>query len=183
MVENLTNWQPRLAQMEDCDELEALIAISVEVLQAECYTPEQRRLAMGPIFGVDRQLIADGTYFVVETDGRIVGCGGWSRRKSLFGAGHAASAPGAELRPGQDPARIRAFFVHPDYARRGIGRAILLASEEALLAAGFNHARLAATLVGIPLYASLGYKIVEQTEEPLEGGLTITSTTMEKFFN
>src|SRR5262245_6528083 len=110
--------------------------------------------ALGPVFGVDRQLIDDGTYFVAEQPGGIVGCGGWSRRKALFGGDRSRMAVDTLIDPKRDPARVRAFFVHPDWARQGIGRCILKACEEAILKSGFKSIELVATLAGEPLYAA-----------------------------
>src|SRR5881394_3535310 len=124
-IAGATHWQPRLAREEDIPALEALIPISVHGLQAAHYSAAQMEAALGPVFGVDRQLIRDGTYFVVADQERILGCGGWSKRKSLYGGDGHRDQPDPELDPANDPARIRAFFVHPDCARRGIGRAIL----------------------------------------------------------
>src|SRR5476649_1357351 len=119
------NWTPRLARMDDVPVLGELIPLSVRSLQAAHYSPAQMEAALGPVFGVDRQLINDGTYFVVEHSGHVVGCGGWSRRRAVFGSNRARPAEDAALDPAHDPARIRAFFVHPDWVRRGIGRCIL----------------------------------------------------------
>jgi GNAT superfamily N-acetyltransferase len=149
--------------MDDGPAWEELIPLSVHVLQAAHYSPAQMAAALGPIFGVDRQLIADGTYFVAEEAGRIIGCGGWSRRKAMFGGDRARSGQDAWIDPVRDPARIRAFFVHPGFARRGIGRAILAACEEAILANGFQTAELVATLAGEPLYAAFAYEAVERS--------------------
>jgi GNAT superfamily N-acetyltransferase len=136
--------------------------------------------ALGPVFGVDRQLIRDGTYFVVEHNGLIVGCGGWSRRCALFGGDGARGTVDAELDPRCDAARVRAFFVHPDWARRGIGRGILAACERAVAAAGFNRIELVATLTGEPLYAAFDYLSVERYDIPLTGGLTLPVVRMTK---
>jgi len=174
------NWTPRLATLDDVPVLEALIELSVRVLQAPYYSAAQRAAAMGPVFGVDRQLISDGTYFVVENAGVIIGCGGWSRRKSLFGADTARAAEDAMLDPATDPARIRAFFIHPDWARRGIGKAILNACESAIIAAGFPNAELVATLAGEPLYLACGYRETERYEIPMNGCLTLPAVRMTK---
>jgi N-acetylglutamate synthase-like GNAT family acetyltransferase len=115
----------RLARDSDMEALERLIPLSVRTLQASVYTSAQMEAALGPVFGVDRQLIRDGTYLVVENDGVIVGCGGWSRRKAVFGGDRERPGEDAALDPAIDPARIRGFFVHPDWARRGIGSLIL----------------------------------------------------------
>jgi GNAT superfamily N-acetyltransferase len=136
--------------------------------------------AIGPIFGVDRQLIRDGTYFVVESDKRIVGCGGWSRRKSLFGSDTIRTGEDVSLDPKVDPARVRAFFVHPNWARRGIGRAIMSACERAIIAAGFRAVEISATLTGETLYASFGYKTVEHYDIPMSGGLKLPVVKMVK---
>ena len=142
----------------------------------------QMEAALGPVFGVDRQLIGDGTYFVVEHSGQLVGCGGWSRRRAVFGGDRGRLEEDAALDPACDPARIRAFFVHPGWARRGIGRAILSACESAICAAGFRAAVLVATLAGEPLYASFGYGVVERYEVPLADDLTLPVVRMTKQF-
>lgn len=174
------NWTPRLATLDDVPALEALIALSVRTLQAPYYSAAQMAAAMGPVFGVDCQLISDGTYFVVEDAGVVIGCGGWSRRKSLFGADTARTTEDAMLDPATDPARIRAFFIHPDWARRGIGKAILSACESAIISAGFPQAELVATLAGEPLYLVCGYHEAERYEIPLSGGLTLPVVRMTK---
>ena len=176
------HWNLRLARMDDVPALEELIPLSVRALQAEHYSPAQMEAALGPVFGVDRQLIADGTYFVVEEAGRIVGCGGWSRRKAVFGGDRARVGADELFDPAHDPARIRAFFVHPDFARRGIGRAILAACEEAILQNGFHSAELVATLAGEPLYAAFVYEVVERYEVPISGGLKLPVVKMRKQF-
>jgi GNAT superfamily N-acetyltransferase len=173
-------WVPRLARPEDIPALESLIPLSVRELQAAYYSPAQREAALGPVFGVDRQLIEDGTFFVVEQGGEIVGCGGWSRRRSLFGGDHGRTEPDPELDPRHEPARIRAFFVHPSWARRGIGRSILTACEHAIRDAGFRIAELVATLAGEPLYAAFGYGAVERYEVALTGGLSLPVVRMTK---
>lgn len=171
----------RLAQANDVPALEELIPLSVRTLQAAYYTPAQIEAALGPVFGVDRQLIADGSYFVAEHDGRIVGCGGWSKRKSLFGGD--ADRSGHEdhlLDPARDAARIRAFFVHPQWARRGIGRAILAACETAIRAAHFSDVELVATLAGEPLYTAFAYDVVERYEITMPRGLRLPVVRMHK---
>jgi GNAT superfamily N-acetyltransferase len=176
-------WMPRLAREVDISALEILIPLSVRSLQAVHYSKPQMEAALGPVFGVDRQLIRDGTYFVVEQDGRIVGCGGWSKRKSLFGSDAERSAEDDALDPKKDAARVRAFFVHPEWARRGIGRAIIIACERALLEAGFRTVDLVATLSGEPLYAAAGYTVVERYSIPMPGGLTLPVVRMTKRFD
>lgn len=174
------NWQPRLAREDDIPALESLIPVSVRALQAPYYSTAQMEAALGPIFGVDRQLIRDGTYFVVERDGDIVGCGGWSRRLSLYGGDDGRTGEDELLNPERDAARVRAFFVHPAWARRGIGRSIMVACEQAIGQAGFRSVEIVATLAGEPLYARFGYLVVERYEIPLAGGLSLPAVRMSK---
>ena len=174
------DWEPRLAREKDIPALEALIPVSVRTLQAGYYSAAQREAALGPVFGVDRQLIRDGTYFVVEHDGQVVGCGGWSKRKSLYGGDRGRTGEDAPLDPHRDPARIRAFFVHPAWARRGIGRSIIVACEGAIRQAGFRSIELAATLAGEALYAASGYSPVRRYEVDLAGGLHLPVVLMNK---
>jgi N-acetylglutamate synthase-like GNAT family acetyltransferase len=176
------NWAPRLARDDDIPALEEIIPLSVRSLQAPHYSPAQMEAALGPVFGVDRQLIKDRTYFVTEQAGQIVGCGGWSKRRSLFGSDRGRVAEDAELDPESDPARIRAFFVHPAWARRGIARSILAACERSLLAAGFQSVDLVATLSGEPLYAACGYAVLERYEVAMAGGLSLPVVRMIKQF-
>jgi GNAT superfamily N-acetyltransferase len=129
----------RVARDADVKALEALIPLSVRALQSDHYSSVQMDAALGLVFGVDRQLIRDRTYFVAEHEGRIVGCGGWSRRSSHYGGDSGRHGEEALLDPHRGAPRIRAFFVHPSWARRGIGRGILQAPEQALSAAGFER--------------------------------------------
>ena len=173
----------RLATEADIPALEHLIPLSARVLQAPYYTAAQIEAALGPVFAVDRQLIDDRTYFVVECDGKVVGCGGWSRRIAQYGGGHPQSGEKVgELDPKRDPARIRAFFVHPDYARRGIGRMLLAACEDALRAAGFREAIMVATLAGEPLYAAAGYHVIERFEVSAQADVKLGAVRMGKHF-
>jgi N-acetylglutamate synthase-like GNAT family acetyltransferase len=172
----------RPAREEDVPALERLIPLSVRGLQATTYSQAQMKAGLGPVFGVDRQLIRDGTYFVVEEGGEIVACGGWSRRKAVFGGDRERTGEDAALDPAHDAARIRAFFVHPECARRGIGRLILTRCEEAIQAAGFREAIMVATLAGEPLYAACGYAVVERYEVPLSKGLLLPVVRMGKRF-
>lgn len=133
------NLNIRPAVPADVPILTALIAASVRELQAQDYTRSEREGALQSVYGVDTQLIADGTYFAAEVDGTIVACGGWSKRKTLFGADHYAGREDSLLDPERDAAKIRAFFVHPDWARRGIGTQVLEACESAAMAAGFTR--------------------------------------------
>ena len=175
-----TEWAPRLARPEDIPALELLIPLSVRALQAPYYSLAQIEAALGPVFGIDKQLIRDGTYFVVEQGAEIVGCGGWSRRKSLYGSDSGREQEDAELDPQHDAARIRAFFVHPAWARRGIGRSILLACERSILAAGFRAVEMVATLAGEPLYAAFGYAVTERSDISMANGLRLPVVRMSK---
>jgi GNAT superfamily N-acetyltransferase len=174
------NLKLRPAVPADIPVLTALIARSVRVLQADDYTPSQREGALGSVFGVDTQLIADATYFVAEVDGTIVACGGWSKRKTLFGADHCAGREDSLLDPACDAAKIRAFFVHPEWARRGIGTKMLEACESAAEAEGFKRFEMGATLTGVALYQARGYREVERIEVPLENGELLPIVRMEK---
>src|SRR5579884_1899324 len=182
LFSNNMGWQPRLALEKDIPAIEALIPLSVRGLQAAHYSKAQMKAAIGTIFGVDRQLIRDGTYFVVEQDGKLLGCGGWSKRRSLYGADSMRTEPDPELDPKRDKARVRAFFIHPDWARRVIGRSIMKACEEAILAAGFRAVEISATLTGELLYASFGYKVVERYDIPMAGNLILPVVRMTKNF-
>ncbi len=175
------DWTLRLARESDIPALEQLIPLSVRKLQAAHYSTAQMDAAIGTVFGVDRQLIEDGTYFVVEHQGLIVGCGGWSKRLALFGSSDQHGVSDLDqLDPNNDAARIRAFFVHPDWVRRGIGRAILLACEAAAKAAGFTRLEMSATLAGEPLYAAHGYAVVERYDILMRDGLKLPVVKMAK---
>jgi GNAT superfamily N-acetyltransferase len=170
----------RLAQLDDAPVLEQLISESVRKLQAGDYSPRQMDGALGTVLGLDRTLIRDGTYFVVESEGTIVACGGWSRRRTLFGADRVPGKDDAWLDPAAEPARIRAFFVHPDWTRRGLGTKILETCEAAAMAAGFRRLELASTLTGIPLYTARGYMAMERIEVPLVNGEHLSVVRMGK---
>ncbi len=175
------NWTLRLAREGDIPSLEELIPLSARSLLAQHYSLAQIEAAFALVFGVDRQLIEDGTYFVAAQQRQVLGCGGWSRRRSLFGSGKGRNAKDNHpLNPERDPARIRAFFVHPSWARQGIGRGILLACETAMLQAQFRTVELSATLAGEPLYAKHGYKVLERYEIPMSRGLKLPVVRMTK---
>jgi GNAT superfamily N-acetyltransferase len=169
-----------LATESDIPAITELIPLSARALQKHHYSSPQIEAALGPVFGVDQQLIRDGTYFVVDSAGSLAGCGGWSKRKSLFGSDRARTEPDPELDPAFDPARIRAFFIHPTWARRGIGRAILIACEQAILQAGFTRVELVATLPGEPLYSAYGYAAAERYEIQMSAGLKLPVVKMTK---
>ncbi len=160
----------RLATLADVPALDLLIPASARALQLGDYSSRQIEGAIGTVFGVDTQLIKDQTYFVAETNEGIVGCGGWSRRKTLFGGDRGKTGDDLRLDPASDAARLRAFFVHPACARQGIGRAILQACEVAAAAAGFSRIEIVATLTGEFLYAQFNYQAVERFDLLLSNG-------------
>jgi GNAT superfamily N-acetyltransferase len=174
----------RQAVPADIPALEEVIRASVLELQGSDYTPEQRKKALEMVFGVDTQLVEDGTYFVAEVQEKgateIAACGGWSKRKTLFGSDHCAGREDALLDPVHDAAKIRAFFVHPAWARRGIGSRMLEVCESAALAAGFRRFEMGATLTGVPLYRARGYVEREHLAVPLAPGLSLPIVHMEK---
>lgn len=171
----------RLATMEDVPALKELIPASVRALSQNYYTLDQIEAAISEIFGVDTQLISDGTYFLAESAGQIVGCGGWSKRQTLFGSDAAKSATSdGLLDPAKDAARVRAFYVHPNWARRGIGRQLLKLCEAAARSAGFTKVELVATLPGEPLYRAMGYVVIEPTVLPMSKGRSLGAYRMGK---
>lgn len=170
----------RKATLGDREVLQDLIARSARELSAADYRPEQVEGALRGAFGVDSQLIADGTYFVVEENGGIVGCGGWSFRKTLFGGDSRADRDAGELDPRTDPAKIRAFFVDPAHARRGIGTLLLDTCESEARSRGFSRVELMSTLPGIRLYAARGYAGVQQVTYEVSPGVVIEFLPMSK---
>lgn len=175
------SWLLRKAELNDHDEIAGLIADSVRGLSSEDYTTRQIELSITSVFGVDEDLIRDGTYFVVESLGKIVGCGGWSRRKTLYGASiYDQSRDPQFLDPQTDAAKIRAFFIHPEHARKGIGTAILDASESEARAWGFTRTEMMATLPGVKLYRMRGYHGDETVAVPVGEGIDIACIRMHK---
>jgi GNAT superfamily N-acetyltransferase len=170
----------RKATLEDRDAIRQVIAASARGLSQEDYSEQQIEAALQGIFGVDSQLITDATYFVAESSGAVVGCGGWSKRRTLAGGDAYVSRDSSELDPESEPARIRAFFVHPQFARRGIARAILTACENEARAAGFHALELLSTLPGLPLYRACGYEGTERVEYDASGGLKLEFVPMRK---
>ena len=176
--------QLRPAQMTDIPALQQLIDQAVRHLGGRDYTPQQVESSLKYVFGVDTQLIADGTYYVVEIDDQIAGAGGWSKRKTLYGGDQAKAEPEDNLLdPARDPAKIRAFYVHPDWARHGIGRQIMTACEAAARDAGFTRLELMATLTGKPLYAACGFQVVEPDEIEMPDGVMLPVAKMVKRLN
>lgn len=158
----------RLATMDDIPELDALIPLAVRALSQGFYTDRQIDAAIRHVFGVDTQLVEDQTYFVAaKGDGPLVGCGGWSRRRGLYGGDKMKRGPDAPLDPATDAARIRAFYVHPDHARRGIASMLMRACIAAAGAAGFRRLELVATLPGEPLYRRFGFAVLERFVDTL----------------
>lgn len=147
----------RKATMEERDPMRQLIADSARHLSRAHYNDQQIETAIETVFGVDTDLIEDGTYFVVEIDGNLVGCGGWSKRKTLYGGDQFTSRDASYLDPESEPAKIRAFFIHPDHARKGIARALLNHCETEARVEGFHALELMATLPGIEFYKSCGF--------------------------
>ena len=171
----------RLATLSDHDPLVELIALSAHHLLGVDCSKEQIDGALGTVFGVDTQLIKDGTYFVGEVDSQLIACGGWSKRQTLFGgdAGKASSVDPL-LDPATEPSRIRAFFVHPDFARRGIGLELIHRCEAAAAQHKFSRMELVATLTGERLYRQAGYRQIERFDIPLVNGLSMPAVSMGK---
>jgi GNAT superfamily N-acetyltransferase len=189
-----TRFAIRKALAADVPALNELIAASVRGLQAEDYTAAQMEGALATVFGVDSQLVADGTYLVVEVvqaqesanatallpGSVIVGCGGWSKRKTFFGGDVWAARQDDFLDPTRDASKIRAFFIHPAWARRGVGSLLLEACERAAREAGFRRYEMGATLTGAKLFAAKGYVAMKRIEIPLVNGEKLPVIHMEK---
>jgi GNAT superfamily N-acetyltransferase len=164
----MKSWQTRPAQLEDVEALQNLITLSARGLNTEDYTPEVIESILKYVYGVDTQLIRDQTYFVIQDGTAYIGCGGWSKRKTLYGGDqHKDDQSDNLLDPATDAARIRAFFVHPDWARKGVGSALMKACEQAAKDAGFRRMELAATLTGEKLYTQFGFETVAEIDEVL----------------
>jgi predicted N-acetyltransferase YhbS len=168
----------RTATSADLPAIERVMRASMQSLGKSFYTAAQTAAAVKYIAVADPQIVADGTYFVVEEDGQIVACGGWSKRKKLFTGASAQETVDGWLDPATEPARIRAMFVHPAHARRGIGRMIVDRAESEAREAGFALCELMATLPGVPLYAACGYEPVETVEIELPDGTRLECVRM-----
>jgi len=179
------NIQIRKATPADIPRLREVIEASVRGLQAQDYSPAQIEGALRSVYGVDSQLIADETYFAVEaaqddSAKEIVACGGWSRRKTLYGGDQFSGREDSLLDPARDAAKIRAFFVHPNWARQGIGSLILETCEKAALDAGFTRLEMGATLSGVAFYRAKGYEALENQQVPLSNGASLPIVRMSK---
>lgn len=168
----------RLARRNDVESLRGLMEASIAELQ-KGFLDAAQIAASRAIMGLDTQLIDDGTYFVVESDGEIAGCGGWSRRATLYGGDHSSARDASLLDPAKDPARVRAMYTHPSHTRKGIGRLILSLCEDAARAEGFSSVQLMATMSGRPLYAACGYEAHEEVLDD-RGGVPVPLVRMTK---
>jgi GNAT superfamily N-acetyltransferase len=170
----------RLATMDDLDALREVMRRSIEKLQDGFLTPEQVRVSH-TVMGLDTQLIKDGTYFMVEKDGRIAGCGGWSWRSTLYGGDDSMVSREPEaLDSARDAARIRAMYTDPDFARQGVGRIVMSLCEGAAMHAGFRKATMMATMAGVPLYEACGYVQAEPVLSAPVDGIRVPLVRMEK---
>jgi GNAT superfamily N-acetyltransferase len=176
----VSDYSLRPARISDVSAARALIDDSVRGLSREFYSASEIDASLVHVFGVDTQLIDDGTYFVIERDGALAAVGGWSGRKTLFGGDQHKSSDDDRLDPAVDPARIRAFFVHPGHARRGLARRIFDACHDAARAAGFESLELASTLPGVALYKTLGFRELEPIDVPMPGGLVLRCIRMDR---
>lgn len=158
----------RVATRDDLPSLEPMVARAIDELQRD-YLDATQIAASHAVMGLDTQLIDDGTYYVIAGDGHLAGCGGWSRRATLFGGDHSTGRDTHLLDPTVDPARVRAMYTHPDFTRRGVGRLILSLCERAAQAEGFTRMQLHATLAGLPLYQSYGFAPVEDVTLDVDG--------------
>lgn len=170
----------RTATRADEAAIQKLIEASVRALSVAHYSPAQIEASVTTAFSIDTQLIDDGTYYVAEGADELLGCGGWSWRKTLCGGSHHVQRDGAPLDPATDAAKIRAIFIDPRHARRGLGTLLLRKAEAEAIAAGFSRLEMGATLVGVPLYQREGYVAVEHMNIPLKDGITLPVVRMVK---
>jgi GNAT superfamily N-acetyltransferase len=168
----------RLALPSDIEALKGLMDLAIGELQKP-FLSEQQIQASRSFMGLDRQLIEDGTYFVIESEGQLAGCGGWSFRSTLYGGDHTPARNAARLDPTVDPARVRAMYTHPDHVRQGVARMILGLCEAAAKQHGFRAAELMGTMAGVPLYEACGYVAVERIEDA-RGGAAVPMLRMRK---
>ena len=175
----MANFSHRLATLNDLPELTALMDASIRTLVG-AYLDAARVEASFDFMGVDTQLIEDSTYFVVQCENRIVGCGGWSRRATLFGGDHTHGRDARLLDPATEPARVRAMYTHPDFVRRGIGRLVLALCQTAAARDGFRSIELVATVAGEPLYRACGFAVIERIDVPTTRSLSVPCARMAK---
>ena len=180
MTNSETPLIPRLATPDDAPAIRALVVRSARGLSIGFYTPEQIEAAIVHVFGVDSQLIRDGTYYVIDSPEGLAAAGGWSRRRTLFGGDQMKTAEDPLLDPAVDAARIRAFFVDPRWARRGLARTLYSLCARAASAAGFERFELMATAPGEPFYTGLGFRVVERVELVLPPGVPVAFTRMTR---
>jgi GNAT superfamily N-acetyltransferase len=169
----------RLATPHDIPALKTLMDAAIRILLRQ-HLPEEEVAASFSVMGLDTQLIDDATYYAVEAHGRMAGCGGWSRRATLFGGNHTAGRSEELLDPARDAARVRAMYTHPEFARKGVGRLILAHCEAAAANEGFRKVELAATMSGLPLYRACGYVDIEPFREPTPTGVSVPLVKMGK---
>ena len=179
MIVSATEFSHRLATMADLPELRGLRTLAIEQL-LPAYLDHARVEASFEIMGVYTQLIGDGTYFAIEYKDRIVGCGGWSRRATLFDGDHPANRDAPLLDPEINPARVRAMYTHPHYVRRGIGRLVLSLCEAAAAREGFRSLELIATAAGEPLFCAYGFSEIERIELPTSKGVSVPCARISK---
>lgn len=174
----------RLAKIDEVQTLNAIITLSARELSRDDYSEEEIDGAIQYVFGVDTELVADKTYFVIEKDGEIAGCGGWSRRQTLFGGNQfSGREKDVFLDPSKDPAKIRAFFIHPRFARQGLGTLLLKYCEREALLNGFTHLEMMATLPGVKLYQKLGYQNLSDEVVELPNKISLKFVRMNKILN
>ena len=178
-MSDLTKFIHRKATLADLPELHALMKMSIRKIIGT-FLDQARVEASYEFMGVDTQLIKDQTYFVIELDQKIVGCGGWSRRATSYGGDHTTGRDSRLLDRKTESARVRAMYTHPDYARRGIGRLVLSLSEAEAFTEGFHSLELTATVAGEPLYASYGFSVIERIEVPTSTGINVPCARMTR---
>lgn len=173
-------FEVRKATLADREAISRLIAASARGLSRKHYSDTQIEMAIASVFGVDTDLIQDETYFVADQEGTLIGCGGWSRRKALYGGDKFSNREAGMLDPAADPARIRSFFVHPEHARKGVARAMLSVCEQQAKAHDFKALELMSTLPGIEFYEANGYSRIGNFDLDLADGVKIEFVPMRK---
>jgi GNAT superfamily N-acetyltransferase len=172
-------WRIRIATRDDIPRIRPLMERSIRELLKPYLSPDAVEGSF-EVMGLDTQLIDDGTYYAIDDGALIVGCGGWSKRATLFGGDHSSGRSAALLDPATDAARVRAMYTHPDYVRQGVGRKILVVCERAAILSGFKRTELMATLAGEPLYRACGYEVIEPHTSTTSKGVRIPLLRMGK---